>query len=495
MKKFLACFLSMAVLLQGSALYTYSVGEIRSGTGNDLNSGAFSPATTACTSPGTDYTQQDAPHVTFDGATITATTTGVTNVITLVGYTVLATDKCNSLRIAGGTNFTPGLYSIQQVDTVLNTWTLAQNVTTGAGAAMTGRMGGGILTLAQANLDTVNSTTGQALYWWKSGTDEVLTATITEQQHIALTIHGYQNTRGDDTGVRPRLTSATNGVILWTLLAAFNASSMTFNNVEFKHTAATRGLCIRGPAAAYGRGLTLINSVLDGCSVGIRGDGSNENGILLSLVNTEIKNCTSAGIINSTVTYIGPGSWIHDNAGDGYLDGAGYHFINGAAFDSNGGRGVYRNANNAVNASTVMNSVFYNNGSNGYEQTTANQGGGFTLLNNVFEANGAYGIRSNDGDPGPITLINNAFFNNASGQTNNIPPTATNVGAITLSVSPFTNAAAGVFTRNNTAGGGAALAAAGFAGASLIGTGLLDVGPLQGAGAAAAAAASSAYVQ
>ena len=90
---------------------------------------------------GTDYSQQDSPQVTFNGTTITATTAGVSATITITGYTVAATDVDNVLHIAGGTNFTVGWYTI--ISTGAGTWTLDRNCTTGAGAAMTGRMGGG----------------------------------------------------------------------------------------------------------------------------------------------------------------------------------------------------------------------------------------------------------------------------------------------------------------------------------------------------------------
>src|SRR5690242_11230658 len=109
-------------------------------SGNNANGGGFDPG---ISSPGTDYSQQNGPHVTFDGATIRATTSGTSATITVVGYTVAATDVANALNITGGTNFTTGWYFIQSVNTGANTWTLDRNVSSGAGSGMTGRMGGG----------------------------------------------------------------------------------------------------------------------------------------------------------------------------------------------------------------------------------------------------------------------------------------------------------------------------------------------------------------
>ena len=118
------------------ALPQYLVWEVRT-TGNNANGGAFLP-----TSGGTDRSQQDSPHVTFDGTDVTATTTGASATITISGYTVAAGDIGNILNITGGTNFTTGRYYIQSVSTENNTWTLDRDCCSGAASAMTGRMGG-----------------------------------------------------------------------------------------------------------------------------------------------------------------------------------------------------------------------------------------------------------------------------------------------------------------------------------------------------------------
>lgn len=108
--------------------------------GNDLNGGGYDASVA---SPGTDYSQSTTPHTTFNGTTVTATTAGVGATVTITGYTVATTDNGNSVNIASGTNFTPGVYTITSVNTGASTWTLDRNCTTGAGSAMVGRMGGG----------------------------------------------------------------------------------------------------------------------------------------------------------------------------------------------------------------------------------------------------------------------------------------------------------------------------------------------------------------
>lgn len=107
-------------------------------SGSNANGGGYDPG---IASPGTDYSQQNAAQVTFDGVTITASTAGVSDTITITGYTPAATDVANAVQISGGVNFIVGFYYI--VSTGVGTWTLDRNCTTGAGSAMTGAMGGG----------------------------------------------------------------------------------------------------------------------------------------------------------------------------------------------------------------------------------------------------------------------------------------------------------------------------------------------------------------
>ncbi|MEK6860373.1 MAG: hypothetical protein AABY07_00240, partial [Nanoarchaeota archaeon] len=102
--------------------------EVRT-TGDDANSGGFKTGAS-----GTDRSQQDAAHVTFNGTTVTATTTGISSTMTLAGYTVISGDVGNIIQISGGTNFTSGFYEITSVDTGFNNWTVDRNCSTGVGS-------------------------------------------------------------------------------------------------------------------------------------------------------------------------------------------------------------------------------------------------------------------------------------------------------------------------------------------------------------------------
>jgi hypothetical protein len=99
------------------------VHEIRT-TGVDTNSGAVDSATVV-----TDYSQQNAAQYTLNGTTVTMHTAGVTNVMILTGIIPAAGDVGNTVRIASGTGFIPGLYVITAQGG--GTWTLDRNATSG----------------------------------------------------------------------------------------------------------------------------------------------------------------------------------------------------------------------------------------------------------------------------------------------------------------------------------------------------------------------------
>jgi hypothetical protein len=466
--------------------------EVRPGAGANTNSGAFAVLTnntTACTG-GTDWTQQNAAQVTFNGSTVTATTTGVSATIVITGYTVLATDVCNTLRVSGGVLFTTGLYQIVSVNTGLNTWTLDRTATTGASSAMAGTMGGAMATLAAAFADLTASASIQPQFdctiWYKAGTDTVTTG-VSIPLTSGIIVHGYQTTRGDNTGTRPLLTTATNSVNLVLGTASGVYSTITFINVSFSNTAGTPGAGFYAPTNATGRGLAIINCVLSGFTFGIEGDYNTDFVWgALTIYQTEIKNCVTDGIRNLGTTYI-IGSYIHNNGATGAtLNGSGppgptSFVVFGSVFASNGTHGISTASTPVPSSLIVQNSVFYGNTQDGISLGETNFMN-VTIVNNIFSSNTFWGILNSnaaslDYGLGSYFKANNAFYNNGSGATTGLPVDLTD---ITLSANPFVSAGSN-FALNSTAGGGALLKAAGYPGilAGGVGTGYLDVGALQ----------------
>lgn len=132
-------------------------------------------------------------------------------------------------------------------------------------------------------------------------------------------------------------------------------------------------------------------------------------------------------------------------------------------------------------ASQAANCTAYNNGGSGFYVSSYNRS--MFLINNLSYGNSAYGflMASNSGN-GNTMLYKCAAGSNTSGNSSGFVTDMSNVGFVTLTANPFTNTAGNDFSLNNTAGGGAALRAAGFPGTFFDGlstTGYLDIGAVQ----------------
>lgn len=305
----------------------------------------------------------------------------------------------------------------------------------------------------------------------KSSATYTITASLVPAV-AGMILRGYSSTIGDD-GTKPTITCATNSVNLVNV----GANGILFDNLTMTHTAGTRGWGFY-PATADRRGIVFRNCVIDGCLVGIQGE-YNTFFTFTSLIvdNTEIKNCVSHGIWNAD-TIIQNGSYIHDNGGDGWKRGL---FTAGSlvVLDST----IAANATNSINWSQdtggfllVRNSNLIGKGgsSNGISLTNSAASITVSLSNNIIELHGAYGMTA---AAAPTALIqrNNAFRSNTSGDRN-ATYFASSASDITLTGDPFTNAAGGDYSLNNTAGAGAACRSAGFPGVTVSGTGYADIG-------------------
>lgn len=455
--------------------------DVRS-TGSDNNAGGFTGprAASACTSPGTDYSLQDTPQVTFDGVTITATTAGVSTTITITGYTVAATDKCNVLRITGGTNFVVGYYTINSVNVGANTWTLSANVTTGVGAAMVGVMGGAFATPNQALITWVLDDT----VWIKKAT-YTRTTTITPASNNPGSGHtpgiiGYNSVHGDGSMANcPTITTATNSVHLFTLSNTFNGVFIQY--ICFSSTAGTRGDGWRANNSGV-LAVVFDHCVFDGLNIPINGDFATIWAFIGLEVNFSIiKNSVSHGVLNSAST----------------------SFF-ASRITNSGGRGYYWGTSTTGDVTTTaINSVFDHNTSNNFELRLAGSGHSATLINNVFTDSGAAGVVVAVGSSvGALTACGNVLYNNttygfntdqnvvwasgcsnafgAQGTANYATGFAPFPGDITGISDPFVARGADDFSLNNTAGAGLLLRGTGFPGATgLFGTGYADVGALQ----------------
>ena len=230
-----------------------------------------------------------------------------------------------------------------------------------------------------------------------------------------------------------------------------------FQNIESKNGNSTNAWTI-----------SASNLVLFGCI----GDNSDSDGFNISGNDYVFIECMS-----------------HNNTGEGW-SGNGRNTIFGCVSRNNGGSGFRGSSTQSFysiahdntgrgwrNCHSCINCTAYNNGNNGIELTGSTQG--MAVINCILEGNSSFGIDA-VGDE-VCAVINNAFFNNTSGETTGIAGLET--GGVTLIVSPFVDAANQDFALNNSSGGGLACKAAGIPGTWVEDTitGHHDLGAVQAA--------------
>ncbi len=495
MKKLLLLLISLVPAYAG--IDTLAQWDIRT-TGADTNGGCFA---VGVSNPGTDYSVADSPHVTFNGTSITATTAGTSAVMTLTGYTVLASDVGNCLQITGGVNFTVGVYYISSVNTGLNQWTMSGSVSSGAGTAMAGAMGGGFATIAKALTYSFGAggsgTDPSNVIWIKNGTYTLTTAlldTTNSGSSNAMGYEGYNTTHGDHpTGTnRPLITTSTNSTPLLRL-----PSYRTVRYIRFSNTAATRSSCI------YSTGdptqFVFYGNKFTGCSIGINADYTQTGGgstmFNVTAINNEFEDNTLYGIISDGAalvignTFHGIGTTAtHSAISFGSDRGNTIHLAMNNAFynnqhciqlnNSNAGHGVHiinNSCNSAVDSGMPMSGVI----------------NATSVIGNIWYAGGTWGI--NTSGAGGSTGANAANLFNSYGANGTAPVNGwpTDTTDITLSATPFTSTTD--LTLDNTAGGGALLK--GIVGSLPLYTGYTDGGALQSNSGAAGTSANSSYVQ
>ena len=432
--------------------------EVRS-TGSANNGGLFNPAAS-----GTDYSQQDTAQYSLTGLT----SSGAGAVI--LTASAAADMVGNGLRVTGGTNFTAGLYEITSVSVGVSI-TVDRNCTTAAGAAGTCEIGGGL-----ANLTDLPSTNlgAQWSIWVKYGTYTVTTATQlgTASGSGVGRVIGYNSTRGDLNDAtftnRPTITCATNSINLFNLTSA--VSRVIVSNFIMSHTAATRGQVFNN-SQTIGV-LWVENCTFTGFSTLY---GASSGSVNLWLFRCELDSFTGVGVSGGSSRIVDLFMfycYVHDCGSHGVDKSSasqGAIYIQTCIFDTNAGHGVFvaPNGTNNMLPCVVRDSVFYNSTNDGFRNSAAASTQNlFDFYNNIFYGNGGYGINFVNTISSLAVLHGgyNAFGSNTSGARNTI---GAFTGAVTLTADPFTNSAAGDFTLNSTAGGGAACQDAGYPASSL----------------------------
>lgn len=324
--------------------------EVRNG-GNDTYGGAYKTGAVG----GTDWSQQTTPQATITVlSVVAATTTRIT--VSPTDYTVASTDVGNTFRIIGGTA-TPGLYEITGGTTGAGQfWTLDRSAGT-VGQTVIGFMGGCLATPGRAAADATVS--GHQIWVKYNATDYTITTAtpgtagpVLFASSIAVSMLGYDVTRGDNTGNRPTLNwgavSAPGGLTYLyacqgTAAQAFinlRADCNNVNNVGGFNTLASSNAVIRSRCLNHsgtaGVGINLVTGATAAtCSAvsgitGIQSSGGNAvdcsasaNTTGYSFTAGSATNCLAYSNTGDGFNISGQGVVLHqctssDNGGDGF---------------------------------------------------------------------------------------------------------------------------------------------------------------------------------
>lgn len=423
-----------------------AIWEVRT-TGSDANGGFY-------VSGGTDYSQQDAAQL--------SVTDGVTNGTTTV---TSATGGFTAAMIGNGINIAG---TIRQITAVASSTSITVDATVAAASGQTMKVGGALASIgkagaaqAQTNISGGNTVYIRGSFTLVTSTANTSGGPVTPTFPFGFNWNwiGYSSVRGDNGKATISCGSVTG-------ITVFNFGNNTSLNT-------IRNLILDGNSGASNRGMdaTSRNHVAIDCEFkNFTNIGFYANGVGRA-VRCKATGCSTqpafSGGVCQFCTATGNSGAGFGNTGT-YINCLSYGntTTNGHGFTSNGNTGPL----------CCYSCTAYGNGGNGfYSQAEAafyvnclsvgNTGNGF--LNSLYQGQ----------------LVSHcAAYNNVAGNFSfSSGPTES---LITLTGDPFTNAASGDFSLNNTAGAGAACRAAGIPGAFPGGTttGYQDVGAVQSSG-------------
>lgn len=356
--------------------------------GAELNGGGFdSAATAAC---GTNWSDQAAAQVTFNGSTISGATTGANATIVLTGISPQLSDICNVLRISAGTNFTAGYYVIIATGTA--SWIMDRAVATGVGAAMIGKMGGAlndIYVFSNGGSGTVPIIAspvvpGNVINIRGAGTNDPSSLDYTDTYGY-LTFPSGDVTNGPIKvlGYNGRPCFGTDG--LW----IYNVIGWYFGNMKMiaqNATNAGNGGIIAGALKTRG-----VNLIFDA-------NGNNTDGMsATAIINSWFKNTGSTSAGTASLAAMIPSGFNS--------------FFSGDYVDSWRGDCIYATSS----MFTVANSVIRNCGINGVDIASLPTDYNATVSNNTIDGCLGDGIKTNTADGVRDLIVRNTILSNNGG--------------------------------------------------------------------------------
>ena len=436
------------------ALSSTLVWEIRR-TGSSANGGAFRAG-----AAGTDYSQQDAPQVTYTDLTVDATSnTKVTSAANPFGPAHVG----NLINITGGTGWTNGRYEVISVTgnvATLDRSPAAVNATGGQG-----RLGG-----AADSLNTIApAIVASNVVWirYDGGTpylvgSSVLVATgPTFAANAPYTrISGYAVTRGDKglNGIvdqRPTIRANSTGVIVVQVTSSIIVEHLI---IDGNNTTATSGLVATTRCE-------LINcKIVNTTTAGIQANSST------TILGCEIANFSgTAGIQHGATGNLQVvGCWIHDASTVGINAGGATNVFVARCVISNLS-GAASDGIQVASGCVALNNTICNVGRHGINQPSPQTAGTFIAQGNILAMCGGYGMAglSAAGMRADPLFDGNAYWNNGVGNRTNLDDAGAvnvqnasgpymNIYDVVLSADPFVARGANDFRLNATAGAGGA---------------------------------------
>ena len=474
--------------------------EVRT-VGTDTNGGGF-----VAGASGTDMSQFDNKNAaacsscqssTVNISTTDAVANGTTTITSATGN-FSAAIVGNIVEFSGGTGSITAVW--KQVTAFTNATTITIDSSIAASVGMTMNIGGALATIGKA----FSLMTSSNIVFVKATATYTITANLTLAGGTNLTptnatppnqAIGYTSTRTD--GGRATIQFSTNANI--TGFDGTNAGGWYISNFVIDCNSLTNSLGARINANSVLRNLKVQNCTAIGVNL------ANGNARIMDSELTANTAASSNGVINMGSGATAERCYVHDNTGTGIqLAGSGSMAVfNVVASNSNVG-GADGSGNgiliSAGGLNYVLNNTIYNNGRDGI-QFSNNQslGGNSTVKNNLLISNTRYGLNGYVTNPGWGKFPQwdgNAYFGNGTAARNNADDTGTtnainadnpysNSLDVTLTGSPFTNAAGHNFTLNSTAGAGKAATGTATPGAlpGLSQSGSMSFGALQPASA------------
>ena len=416
-----------------------------------------------------DYSQSAANRFTYTDLANAAAGLTVSSAATPFGKQMVG----NAIVVTSGTNFTAGRYVIASVTGVTATVVGAANITTAAGSAGVGSLGGAIASIGRAGAHMVAANklfikTGT--YTLTSASNNVSGGCLSLAVNTTW-IEGYDTVRSDlkrfGTTALTRPTIVANGVIVTFTVFAGAGSTGAISSliIDGNLRTSSRGI--------LGAGNVIYNVWVKNCT---NGGVVTSGGPTVYMIRCEVSGCTTQAAITLAGSGMLAGCYIHGNTTTGVISTSGaIAFYNTISAANTGASSDGFQLNGVCYA---FNCVAYGNGRDGFRLNTAPS----TLVNCVAESNTGIGFSTTSSAGGGFMMATAAYSNTGGDWVfSSVSVKLMFVTQILGSGSFFTNAAGGDFSLNSTAGAGALLRASGYPGTYPAGltVGYVDIGAAQ----------------